>query len=390
MNRLIFNSAWALGFAVLAWVAAGFLGSHHGLALAMTLIIAAAFGLGGWELRHYRRATGTLTKGLARIPEPLPALEDWLQTLHPSLRNAVRLRIDGERTGLPGPALTPYLVGLLVMLGMLGTFLGMVVTLDGTVLALEGTTDLQAMRAAFATPIKGLGLAFGTSVAGVASSALLGFMSAMSRRERLGAAQTLDTAIATRLRPLSASHQRQEAFKALQAQTQALPAVVDQLQALMQQMERLGQQQAERLLNSQQSFHDQVHLTFTTLASSVEKSLSTSLSQSAHIAGENLKPIVQMAMAGVAQEAQRVHTQLVESAQTQLDTLAAKLLAQAQATQHAQAHAEQQRLQDWTASLERVATQMHTQWQAAGAQLQEQQAHICRTLETTSHAVTEQ
>ena len=52
--------------------------------------------------------------------------------LHPSLRNAVRLRIEGERVGLPGPALTPYLAGLLVLLGMLGTFLGMVVTLNGT------------------------------------------------------------------------------------------------------------------------------------------------------------------------------------------------------------------------------------------------------------------
>ena len=90
--------------------------------------------------------------------------------------------------GLPGPALTPYLVGLLVMLGMLGTFLGMVVTLNGAVFALEGTSDLQAIRSAFAAPIKGLGLAFGTSVAGVASSAMLGLMSALSRRERMQAA----------------------------------------------------------------------------------------------------------------------------------------------------------------------------------------------------------
>jgi hypothetical protein len=66
------------------------------------------------------------------------------------------------------------------MLGMLGTFLGMVVTLKGAVFALEGTSDLAAIRAAFATPIKGLGLAFGTSVAGVASSAMLGLMAALS------------------------------------------------------------------------------------------------------------------------------------------------------------------------------------------------------------------
>ena len=44
------------------------------------------------------------------------------------------------------PALAPYLVGLLVLLGMLGTFLGMVVTFKGAVFALEGSTDLQAIR----------------------------------------------------------------------------------------------------------------------------------------------------------------------------------------------------------------------------------------------------
>jgi hypothetical protein len=126
------------------------------------------------------------------------------------------LRIEGERSGLPGPALTPYLVGLLVMLGMLGTFLGMVATLNGAVFALEGTGNIQAVRAAFSEPMKGLGLAFGTSVAGVATSAMLGLMSAFGRREREQAAQELETRIANELRSFSLTYQRQETFKALQ------------------------------------------------------------------------------------------------------------------------------------------------------------------------------
>ena len=60
------------------------------------------------------------------------------------------VRIEGERVALPGPAMTPYLVGMLVLLGMLGTFLGMVVTLNGAVIALESTTDLHTIRAALA------------------------------------------------------------------------------------------------------------------------------------------------------------------------------------------------------------------------------------------------
>ena len=75
-----------------------------------------------------------------------------MQQVPGALRNTVRQRIEGERAALPGPALTPYLVGLLVMLGMLGTFLGMVVTFKGAVFALEGSTDLQAIRAALAAP----------------------------------------------------------------------------------------------------------------------------------------------------------------------------------------------------------------------------------------------
>ena len=124
------------------------------------------------------------------------------------------------------------------MLGMLGSFLGMVVTLNGAVIALESTTDLQTIRAALAAPVKGLGLAFGTSVAGVAASAMLGLISALCRRERLVTGQRLDTKIATVLRGFSLTHQRQETFKALQSQSQALPEMVDKLQAMMAQMER--------------------------------------------------------------------------------------------------------------------------------------------------------
>ena len=126
------------------------------------------------------------------MSEPPAALADWLERVPAALRHAVRLRVEGERGALPGPALTPYLVGLLVMLGMLGTFLGMVVTFKGAVFALQGSTDVQAIRAALAEPIKGLSLSFGTSVAGVAASALLGLMSAIARRERLEVARLLD------------------------------------------------------------------------------------------------------------------------------------------------------------------------------------------------------
>jgi hypothetical protein len=323
MNRHIFTLAFLLGALGIVWVGVGFIDSSF-LALAMTAVIGAVYAFGALELHRFRQATSTLAAALAAIPDQLAELGDWLAGVHPSLQNPVRLRIEGERVGLPGPGLTPYLVGLLVMLGMLGTFLGMVVTLKGAVFALEKTTDLQAIRSALAVPVKGLGLAFGTSVAGVAASAMLGLMSALSRRERMLAAQLLDTKIGTVLRHFSLTHQRQETFKALQQQSQALPAVADQLRAMMEQMADMSQQLNQRLLSNQEEFHSNVKGVYTDLAGAVDKSLRESLSQSAHVAGESIKPVVEAAMSGIVRDAKVMHESMANTVQLQLDGLAAR------------------------------------------------------------------
>ncbi len=440
MNRHFFTAAFALGVMAIVWVAAGFWGTNL-LALLMTGVIATVYGVGTLELHRFRQATATLTAALSALTAPPATLGPWLGGVDTSLRNPVRLRIEGERVGLPGPALTPYLVGLLVMLGMLGTFLGMVVTLNGAVFALEGTTDLQAIRSAFSAPMKGLGLAFGTSVAGVASSAMLGLMSALVKRERMQAAQLLDSQMATHLRGFSLSHQRQETFKALQLQSQALPQVVDQLQTLMAQMQQMNQQLNHQLLAQQDSFHQEVKSVYTELARSVDQSLCSSLTQSAQAAGESLKPVVEAAMKGIAQESSVMHERMVHVAQTQLDGLSARFSLSADAVaqswtaalaSHEQAHAslvtglnqslnsfndtfeqhssahletvqkahahgladqaasEQQRLQAWTQALADMAAKLQQEWQHTGAQTLAQQQQICATLTETAQNITAQ
>src|SRR4051812_6034751 len=237
MSKPLFAAAFALGLAVLAWIAVGFVGTSP-LPLVMTALIAAVYVLGAWELRQYRAATAGLDSALQGLSQPPASLAAWLERVPSALRESVRVRVESERGGLPGPALTPYLVGLLVMLGMLGTFLGMVVTFKGAVFALQGSTDLQAIRSALAEPIRGLGLSFGTSVAGVAASALLGLMSALSRRDRMQVARLLDRRIATELLPFSLVHQRQETLRSVQAQARALPELVVALQALVERIEQ--------------------------------------------------------------------------------------------------------------------------------------------------------
>lgn len=439
MNRHLFTIAFLLGALGIVWVGFSFIDSSF-LALAMTAIIGTVYVVGALELRQFRQATSILSAALAAIPDNLTELGDWLVSVHPSLQNSVRLRIEGERVALPSPALTPYLVGLLVMLGMLGTFLGMVVTLKGAVFALEKTTDLQAIRSALAVPVAGLGLAFGTSVAGVAASAMLGLMSALSRRERMLTAQLLDTKIATVLRRFSLTHQRQETFKALQLQSQALPQVVDKLQTMMAQMEGMSQQLNQRLLSNQEDFHNNAKGVYTDLARAVDKSLHESLSQSAHAAGESIKPVVEAAMNGVARDAKLMHERMADTVQMQLDGLSAqfsKTIATVTETwtaalknheqtsngivtnvgrsldafnerfeqrsdalvtrigeayiglQADQAERDKQRLQEWVRSLDAMATTLTHELQQTSTQMLSQQQTICSTLTQTAQDITE-
>ena len=438
MKRYSFETAFGLGALAVVWVAAAVASSHF-LVLVMTALIGGVYVFGAMELRQYRTASHSLGRALAEIPADLQNLNDWLITLPAGLQSAVRQRVEGERVGLPGPALTPYLVGLLVMLGMLGTFLGMVVTLNGAVFALEGSTNIAGIRAAFSEPIKGLGLAFGTSVAGVATSAMLGLMSSLVRKERAQMAQVLDAHIATSLRGFSLTHQRQETFKALQQQSQALPQVVQQLQAMMAHMAQTSQQLGDRLLDNQQSFQQEVRATYTGLAQSVDQSLRTSLSQSMQLASDGIRPVVQSTMTQLAEQAHSMNERLLHNTQQQLGELntqmtstaaalaqssaetlsrhelastrmtervgqtldafsqnfersAHGLVEQVSATQAQQlaqqSSADQQRLQAWQAALEQMASALHGQWKDSGTQTLAQQQAICDTLTGTAQDIT--
>jgi hypothetical protein len=441
MKRFSFLIAFSLGALALIWVATAVANSHF-LVLVMTLLIGTVYGFGAWELSQYRATTNDLNQALGQVPPDLAQLTDWLDTLPAALQNPVYQRVQGERVALPGPVFTPYLVGLLVMLGMLGTFLGMVVTLNGAVFALEGSNSIAGVRAAFSEPIKGLGLAFGTSVAGVATSAMLGLMSSLARRERALASQHLDTLAHTQLQRFSLAHQRQQSYQALAQQAQALPQVLQQLQALMAQIASSTQQTQTQLLASQHSFQQQVqlevHHAYTGLAQSVDQSLRTSLGQSLQLASDGIRPVVQATMAQLAEQAQslndrllhntqqqlaEVHTQLTATAaalaHTSAQTLslheqtstrmservgqtleafghnfersAQDLVAQvgsAQTQQHAlQSNADQQRLDRWQAALHSMSDALHQQWQTSGTHTLAQQQAICDTLARTAQDI---
>lgn len=320
MSKLFFTLAFAIGLAVVAWIGAGFVGSDL-LALAFTGLIGAVYCLGFGELVNFRRQTRELNAQVHQLPESQEQVNHWLGTLPAPMQFPVQRRIEGHAAALPGPQLTPYLTGLLVMLGLLGTFAGMIVTLGGAASALDNSTELSAIRSALAAPIAGLSLAFGTSIAGVAASAMLGLASTLSRRDRLQASRALDSALRDKLHHLSADHQRHQAFQALEIQAQALPQMASAMERMTARMEQLGEQLETSLTRNQQEFHSTVGSHYQTLADSVAQSLKSALDDSAKQASERVEPIVIHAMEQLQKDAHNLQQSWAKDARQQLAEL---------------------------------------------------------------------
>lgn len=76
-----------------------------------------------------------------------------------------------------------YLTGLLVFLGLLGTFWGLLETVSSIALVIgsleagpDGASMLDAMKTGLAAPLGGMGIAFSSSLFGLAGSLVLGFL----------------------------------------------------------------------------------------------------------------------------------------------------------------------------------------------------------------------
>jgi hypothetical protein len=387
MNRpFLDGTIFALGLLAVCWVGAGYIGTHA-LALGVTAAIGALYVIGGLELHRYRRATAGLATALDAPPESPGTLATWLDRLDPSLRTAVRQRIETGHAPLPAPALAPYLAGMLVLLGMLGTLLGMLLTLRGTGMALQSATDLQAVRDSLAAPVEGLGVAFGTSIAGVAASAMLGLLAALCRRGRATAVRALDAEVATRLRVHSRAHQRDESLRLMQVQAEAMPALVDRLQDMMAALERQAGAAHDRQSAQQDAFHAGTSRAWQQLADTVAQALERSAADSARAAAAALQPAVAAAMDTVTREAAQLNASVAVAVERQLATLGAGLEANAEASAvlwqralDAQAAAQQAQAQALRAGLDGAGEHFVAR---TGSLLEE----VSSRLEATTHTV---
>jgi hypothetical protein len=206
----------------------------------------------------------------------------------------------------------------------------------------------------------------------------------------------------------------------------------------MEQVERRHQQLDEQLTARQDQFHREAAAAYTGLGQSVAQALNDSLSASARMAGESIQPVVESAMAAIAQESTRLHERVSAAVQTQLTGLSTQFAAttgsmaegwasalqhhtrtseqlvsglgqaleqfntsfearggqllsnvqQATAQQHReQAQAEAQKLAAWTTALQGMASSLQAEWQQVGAANLAQQQAVCQTLEQTASAI---
>jgi flagellar biosynthesis chaperone FliJ len=99
-----------------------------------------------------------------------------------TLLDGIRSRLDESRD------ISRYIIGLLVFLGLLGTFWGLLETLDGVGAVIAGlnlggedvSTAFRGLQAGLEAPLSGLGTAFSSSLFGLAGALVLGFIDLQS------------------------------------------------------------------------------------------------------------------------------------------------------------------------------------------------------------------
>ena len=311
-----------LGLAAAVWIGAGYIG-HNAIGATVALLVAACYCVGGLELLHFRRATASLERASRDVARAGDDLGGWVQQLPAALQGPVRLRVEGNRVALPGPTLTPYLVGLLVLLGMLGTLLGMMATLRGTGLALQSATDLQAIRGSLASPVEGLAVAFGTSIAGVATSAMLGLLSALLRRERLVALQALDAAVSRELPQQGHAWQRAERLRLMQDQSALLPTVVQQLQALADSVQRGAADSHAQLQARQAEFIARHEAAQDRMTLQLEQALQRGVHSGTEAIGATLQPLLRDTLERLDTTTARTQAAVVDAVKQQLQVIQA-------------------------------------------------------------------
>jgi len=217
-------SVWVAGGIGLSIVlrAGALYGRTDRLAFGLVALIGVALCLGVAELVMRVRRASQLAREVSALPSA--PTEAHVDAAAPELRAIFRARIAGLPAASGSPPIASYLLGLLVMIGLLGTFLGLFESLRGAREALGSSGDVTALRAALGAPMQGLARAFGTSAAGVSASAMLGLALVIVRRHEASVGAQVASYCAGPLASLTVARRTLDALEAIARQGSSLPA----------------------------------------------------------------------------------------------------------------------------------------------------------------------
>jgi hypothetical protein len=281
------------------------------LALSIVGLMGTGFCVGIAELIGRARRLAEDGRALQRLPQP--ATEAAIDAAPEPLRARLRAYLDRMPQPVRGPLFTPYLVGLMVMLGLFGTFLGLFETMSGARHALDASGDVGSLRHSLTAPITGLTRCFGTSAAGVCTSALLGLAAVFLRRSEGQLSAQIARYTTGPLAPLSPLRRQEEALARLAEQGAALPRAAAALERAASDLAGL-----ERVW---QSTHvETAQRTMTALESAVSRmrdDLDRAIAASAERTHAAVAPLLVDAASGLAQTA-RSHLEAIDARVGQL------------------------------------------------------------------------
>ena len=213
MNRLAILLLAALGGALVGRTGLVYLGADP---VAFGIVALIGLGLLAGVVELWGRV-GRAQRVRAEVAAlPTPATSEAIDGASAPVRAWLRAACAGRSGSVSKAGFTPYLLGLLVMVGLLGTFLGLVDTLAGARKVIGHAVDVDALRAGLAAPFAGLTKAFGTSVAGIAASATLGLAAVFARRAEAVVRAALEAYANGPLLPLTPAGRQLRTFELLE------------------------------------------------------------------------------------------------------------------------------------------------------------------------------
>src|SRR5690606_4960467 len=117
------------------------------------------------------------------------------------LLDSIGTRLDEARD------ISRYMIGLLVFLGLLGTFWGLIETvtsvgsvIDGLTVGSDSGSLFETLKQGLAAPLSGMGISFSSSLFGLAGSLILGFLDLQSSQAQNRFYTDLEDWLATTVR----------------------------------------------------------------------------------------------------------------------------------------------------------------------------------------------